>query len=198
MLTGPPMQRGARRPPAKDIPAMAEEGDVLTNLDTDAAAGGNGADTQPVAGLLSQYIKDLSVENPKAPESFQWAEQPQIDVEFNSGERQVNVEISVIELKVSASAKTSQGAAYIIELAYCGLVGMRNMSDDQKHAFTYAEAPRILFPFARRVIADATRDAGFAPLLLDPIDFTALYMQQLQQRQQEGVDPIAPGAGGEG
>ena len=177
---------------------MAEEGDVLTNLDTDPAAGGNGADTQPVAGLLSQYIKDLSVENPKAPESFQWAEQPQIDVQLNIGARQVNEEISEIELKVSASAKTSQGAAYIIELAYCGLVGMRNMSDDQKHAFTYAEAPRILFPFARRVIADATRDAGFAPLLLDPIDFTALYMQQLQQRQQEGVDPIAPGAGGEG
>ena len=177
---------------------MAEEGDVLTNLDPEGTNGGNGADTQPVAGLLSQYIKDLSVENPKAPESFQWTEQPQIDVQFNIGARKINDEISEVELKVSASAKTAQGAAYIVELAYCGLIGMRNMSDDQKHAFTYAEAPRILFPFARRVIADATRDAGFAPLLLDPIDFTALYMQQLQQRQQEGVDPIAPGAGGEG
>ncbi len=177
---------------------MAEEGDVLTNLDTDNGNGGNGADTQPVAGLLSQYIKDLSVENPKAPESFQWTEQPQIDVQFNIGARKVNDEISEIELKVSASAKTSQGTAYIVELAYCGLVGMRNMSDEQMHAFTYAEAPRILFPFARRVIADAVRDAGFPPLLLDPIDFTALYLQQLQQRQQEGVDVFGAGAGGEG
>lgn len=177
---------------------MADEGDVLTNLDTDNAGGGNGADTQPVAGLLSQYIKDLSVENPKAPESFQWTEPPQIDVQFNIGARQINEEISEIELKVSASAKTSQGTAYIVELAYCGLVGMRNMADEQKHAFTYSEAPRILFPFARRVIADAVRDAGFAPLLLDPIDFTALYMAQVQQRQEEGVDVFAAGAGSEG
>ena len=176
---------------------MAEEGDVLTNLDPEGTNGGNGADTQPVAGLLSQYIKDLSVENPKAPESFQWAEQPQIDVQFNIGARQVNEEISEIELKVSASAKTSQGAAYIVELAYCGLIGMRNMGDEQKHAFTYAEAPRILFPFARRVIADATRDAGFAPLLLDPIDFTALYLQQLQAKQADDAGGQAPVPTGE-
>jgi preprotein translocase subunit SecB len=175
---------------------MAEEGDVLTNLDNGNANGGNGADTQPVAGLLSQYIKDLSVENPKAPESFQWTEQPQVDVQFNIGARKINDEISEIELKVSASAKSSQGTLYIVELAYCGLVGMRNMSDEQVHAFSYAEGPRILFPFARRVIADAVRDAGFPPLLLDPIDFTALYLQQLQQRQEEGVDVF--GAGKEG
>ena len=170
---------------------MAEEGDVLTNLDPQ---NGNGADTQPVAGLLSQYIKDLSVENPKAPESFQWTEQPQIDVQFNIGARQINDEVSEIELKVSASAKSNQGTAYIVELAYCGLVGMRNMPDDQKHAFTYAEAPRILFPFARRVVADAVRDAGFAPLLLDPIDFNGLYMQQLAQKQaQESGAVEGPG-----
>ena len=171
---------------------MAEEGDVLTNLDPEGTNGGNGADTQPVAGLLSQYIKDLSVENPKAPESFQWTEQPQIDVQFNIGARKINDEISEVELKVSASAKSSQGTAYIIELAYCGLVGMRNMAEDQMHAFSYAEAPRILFPFARRVIADATRDAGFAPLLLDPIDFTALYMQQLEQKQAQDAAGETP------
>ena len=172
---------------------MAEEGDVLTNLDN--APGGNGEDTLPVAGLLSQYIKDLSVENPKAPESFQWTEQPQIDVQFNIGARKINDEISEIELKVSASAKSSQGTAYIIELAYCGLVGMRNMAEDQMHAFSYAEAPRILFPFARRVIADATRDAGFAPLLLDPIDFTGLYMQQLAQKQADEAAAAAAPSG---
>ena len=176
---------------------MAEEGDVLTNLDAEPAPGGNGADTLPVAGVLQQYVKDLSVENPKAPESFQWNDQPQIDVQFNIAARKINEEISEIELKVSASAKTAQGTAYIVELAYCGLVGMRNMADEQKHAFTYAEAPRILFPFARRVIADATRDAGFAPLLLDPIDFTGLYMSQLQAKQAQEAGAEAPAPGGE-
>ena len=181
--------------PIRKTLAMAEEGDVLTNLN-DPAAGANGEDTQPVAGLLSQYVRDLSVENPKAPESFQWTEQPQVDVQFNIGARKINDEISEIELKVSVSAKTSLGLAYIVELAYCGLVGMRNMSDEQMHAFTYAEGPRILFPFARRVIADAVRDAGFPPLLLDPIDFTALYLQQLQQRKEEGVDVFGAGQQG--
>jgi len=160
---------------------MADEGEVLTNLDSNGN-GGNGADTQPIAGLISQYVKDLSVENPRAPESFQWTEQPQLDVQFNIGARRINDEVTEVELKISVNAKTAQGTAYIVELAYCALVGMRNMADEQKHAFTYAEAPRILFPFARRVIGDAVRDAGFAPLLLDPVDFNGLYLQQLQQQ----------------
>jgi preprotein translocase subunit SecB len=172
---------------------MAEPGDVLTDLNLDnnqPANGGNGADTAPVAGVLSQYIKDLSVENPHAPESFQWTDAPQLDVQFNIAARRINEELSEVELKISVNAKTTSGPAYIVELAYCGLVGMRNMPEDHMHAFTYAEAPRILFPYARRVISDAVRDAGFAPLMLDPIDFNGLYMQQLQQQpvQSAGED----------
>jgi preprotein translocase subunit SecB len=158
---------------------MAEEG-------TPSAANpqvANGADNLPVAGLLSQYVKDLSVENPHAPESFGWASQPQMDVQFNIAARKINEEVTEVELKVTATAKTDQGVAYIVDLAFCGLVGMRNMPEEQMHAFTYAEAPRILFPFARRVIADAVRDAGFAPLLLDPIDFNGLYVQQLAAKR---------------
>ena len=170
---------------------MADEGDVLTNLN--AAQGGNGSDTQPVAGIITQYVKDLSVENPKAPESFQWQEQPNLDVQFNIGARQVNQEITEVELKISANAKGQAGSFYIVELSYCGLVGMRNMTEEQKHAFTYAEGPRLLFPFARRVVADATRDAGFAPLVLEPIDFNGLYLQNLQQQQQQGSAPPADG-----
>jgi preprotein translocase subunit SecB len=165
---------------------MADEGDVLTDLNP--KPNGNGADDGPVAGIISQYVKDLSVENPKAPESFGWSETPELDVQFNIAARPVNDEVQEVELKISVNAKTGQGTAYIVELAYCGLVGMRNMADEQKHVFIYAEAPRFLFPFARRVIADATRDAGFAPLVLDPIDFNAIYAQQLQSRQ--------PGQGG--
>ena len=168
---------------------MADEGNVLSNL----GAAPNGADTLPVAGVISQYVKDLSVENPKAPESFQWTSQPEMDVQFNIGARKVNDEISEVELKITATSKTAEGVAYIVDLSYCGLIGMRNMPEEQMHAFTYAEAPRILFPFARRVIADAVRDAGFAPLLLDPIDFNGLYVQQLsQKRASEAAAEAAP------
>ena len=171
---------------------MAEEGDVLTDLNP---SNGNGADTSPVAGIITQYVKDLSVENPKAPDSFGWTDAPELDVQFNIAANPVSDEVHEVTLKISVNAKTAQGSAYIVDLAYCGLVGMRNMPEEQKHAFIYAEAPRFLFPFARRVIADATRDAGFAPLVLDPIDFGAIYVQQLQSQQQEqgGAE-----AGGEG
>ena len=171
---------------------MAEEGDVLTDLNPEP--NGNGADTAPVAGIISQYVKDLSVENPKAPESFGWTDAPELDVQFNIAANPVSDEVQEVTLKISVTAKTGQGTAYIVDLSYCGLVGMRNMADDQKHAFTYAEAPRFLFPFARRVIADAPRDAGFAPLVLDPIDFGAVYMQQLQARQQEQGFDTPPSA----
>ena len=175
---------------------MAEEGDILTDLNFDHAEGGNGADNRPMAGLIAQYIKDLSVENPNAPTCFQWTDQPNVDVQFNIAATPVNDEVHEVELKIVVGAKMEAGNLYLVELTYAGLVGLRNIPEDAGHAFLYAEAPRLLFPFARRVIADATRDAGFAPLMLDPMDFGALYQQQLAQRQAEGKAPgQAPAAG---
>ena len=89
-------------------------------------------------------------------------------------------------MKIVVTAKCEGGTAYIVDLAYCGLIGMRNLEDDQAHAFTFAEAPRILFPFARRIIADAVRDAGYPPLMLEPLDFNGLYMEQLMAQQEAG------------
>ncbi|MBE5074447.1 protein-export chaperone SecB [Erythrobacteraceae bacterium E2-1 Yellow Sea] len=163
---------------------MADEGDVLTDLNMNHAAP-NGADTQPSAGVITQYVKDLSVENPNAPAVYQWTEQPQVDLQFNIGAEKVNEEVHEVELKINLTAKTGQGNAYLVELSYCGLIGMRNIPEEHAHAFLYAEAPRLLFPFARRVIADAVRDAGFPPMLIDPIDFNGLYLQQLQAKQQQ-------------
>src|SRR3990167_6584979 len=161
---------------------MADEGNVLTDLDANTPRP-NGADTLPSVGIITQYVKDLSVENPNAPAVFQWTEQPQIDVQFNIAAEKISDDVTEVELKIALTATTSQGNAYLVELAYCGLVAMRNLPEDQAHAFTYAEAPRILFPFARRVLADAVRDAGFPPMLLDPIDFNGLYLQQLAAKQ---------------
>ncbi|BDI62020.1 protein-export chaperone SecB [Qipengyuania nanhaisediminis] len=179
---------------------MADEGDILTDLDNqnpDPNAGANGADNQPAAGIITQYVKDLSVENPNSPEVFQWADQPKVDVQFNIGAHPKGEQVTEVELKVNITATGEKGTAYIVELSYCGLVGLRNIGEEQAHAFLFAEAPRILFPFARRVVADAVRDAGFPPLMVDPIDFNGLYVQQLQARRAQeaatgGNDTPAP------
>jgi len=157
---------------------MADDGNVITDLNLDQPVA-NGEDTGPAAGIISQYVKDLSVENPNAPASFQWTDAPQLDVQFNIAAKQVDNEIHEVELKISMTSKGEAGTAYIIELAYCGVIGMRGLAPEQMHAFTYAEAPRILFPFARRILADAVRDAGYPPVMLEPIDFNGLYVQQL-------------------
>ncbi|MDP4604987.1 MAG: protein-export chaperone SecB [Erythrobacter sp.] len=180
---------------------MADEEGVLTNLDNAGASGDplpNGADTMPAVGIITQYIKDLSVENPSAPDVFQWPEAPQIDVQFNIGAEPVGNEVHEVTLKLTITAASQRGTVYIVDLAYCGLIGMRNVPEDQAHAFLYAEAPRLLFPFARGVVATAVRDAGFPPLMVDPVDFNGLYAQQLANRRAEeaaGGTPVAPVTG---
>ena len=97
-----------------------------------------------------------------------------------------------VSLKIDGTAKTDTGTMFVIDLKYAGLFGVRNVPDDQLQPFFLAEAPRILFPFARRVVADAVRDGGFAPLLLEPIDFHGLFMQQAQQIEAAQAGDAAP------
>lgn len=138
----------------------------------------NGEDTAPAVGLISQYVKDLSFENPNAPGVFQWQGQPQIDVQFNIAANQIADDVHEVVLKIDVRATSADKVAFQVELSFAGLFGIRNVPDDQIQPFLFAEAPRLVFPFARRVLADAVRDGGFPPLLLEPIDFGALYMQQ--------------------
>jgi preprotein translocase subunit SecB len=170
---------------------MADEGNIITDLNPEPAP--NGADDGPAAGIISQYVKDLSVENPNAPQSFQWQEAPTIDVQFNIGAQLIEGEVHEVELKIVASAKTSFGTAYVVDLVYAGLIGIRNIDEGTAHAFLFAEAPRILFPFARRIVADSIRDAGYTPLMLDPIDFNGLYMQQIAAQQEAQGDEAPVG-----
>ena len=169
---------------------MADEGNIISTLNLDQPASGpavNGEDTSPAIGFVSQYVKDLSVENPNAPDSFQWADAPELQVEFNIAARTFAPELHEVELKIKATSKAPQGMAYLVELAFGGLIAMRNIPDDQAHPFLFAEAPRLLFPFARRIVADAVRDAGFPPLMLEPIDFNGLYFAQLEQQQADAA-----------
>jgi len=158
---------------------MAEEGQFELN---DAITGGEGGD-DPQVSMIAQYVKDLSFENPNAPAVYQWQSQPQIAVGFNIGAQQVGDGVHEVLLKVEIKATGDDKTAFAVELVYAGLFAARNVPAEQLQPFLLAEAPRLLFPFARRIVADSVRDGNFPPLMLEPIDFGALYMQQQAQAQ---------------
>jgi preprotein translocase subunit SecB len=164
---------------------MAQDDGIITS----EGALPNGADTQPQVGLIAQYVKDLSFENPNAPAVYQWQDQPQIDVQFNIGSQPVADDVFEVSLKVEVKAQVEDKTAFQVELLYGGLFGIRNVPEEHIQPFLFAEAPRLLFPFARRVLADAIRDGNFPPLLLEPIDFGALYMAQQEQQQAVAGEP---------
>jgi preprotein translocase subunit SecB len=156
----------------------------------------NGEDTTPQVGIISQYVKDLSFENPNAPAVYQWQGQPQIEVGFDIGATKLGDEIHEVTLKVDVRARTDGQTAFAVELLYAGLVGMRNVPEEQVQPFLLAEAPRILFPFARQIVTQTVQDGGFPPLLLEPIDFGGLYMQRVAQHlagEGEGQAPNVTG-----
>lgn len=145
----------------------------------------NGGDKTPQVGIVSQYVKDLSFENPNAPAVYQWQGQPKIDVQFNIGTQKVGEDVHEVVLKIEVTAQAEERSAFQVELVYAGLFHLRNIPEEQLQPFLLAEAPRLLFPFARRIISDAAVDGGFPPLMLDPIDFGALYMQRAAQIQAD-------------
>lgn len=148
----------------------------------------------PQAGVLAQYVRDLSFENPNAPASLQSManQKPAIDVNVNVGVRKVNDEVYEVDLKITAKAshKDESGndqVAFVVELSYGALFGIRNVPEQALKPFLLVQAPTLMFPFARRIVADASRDGGFPPLLLEPISFEALYQAQQQQEAQQAA-----------
>ena len=154
-----------------------------------------GSDQFPQVGILAQYVKDLSFENPNAPGVYQWQSQPQMDVQFNIGTQSGGEDMHEVVLKVEITARADEGIAFRVELLYAGLFALRNVPPEQLQPFLLAEAPRLLFPFARKIIADAAMEGGFPPLRLDPIDFATLYMQSAAQQQAEATGGQAGDAG---
>ncbi len=156
----------------------------------DLSLGQNGLDQgdqpMPQVSILTQYVKDLSFENPNAPASLQSTEQPQIDVNVAVNAKRAGDNVFEVELKISAKAVAGDVTAFVIDLLYAGLFGLTNVPEEALEPFLIIEAPRIIFPFARRIIADSVRDGGFPPLMLDPIDFASLYMAQQGQGGQVG------------
>jgi preprotein translocase subunit SecB len=129
--------------------------------------------------VLAQYIRDFSFENPRAPESLRMDGRPEVDmnVEMNAKGRDGNV--FEVELKINIKAKGAEGPMFSIELVYGGVFQLINLPQQMIEPTLLIECPRYLFPFARRIIADASSDGGFfPPLMVEPIDFASLYMQQ--------------------
>ena len=121
---------------------------------------------------MAQYVKDLSFENPNAPDSLAGGKDgPQMNASVNVQAKQRNQNEFECDLKIDVSAKSGEDVVFIAELIYSGIFQLTNIPQEQVQQIVFIECPRQLFPFARRVIADATRDGGFPPLLLDPIDF---------------------------
>jgi len=153
---------------------------------TDAPVTPQGGDQPqpPVIRVAGQYIKDLSFENPNAPESLRGAGQPQIDLSVDVQARSMGEDMYEVELIISAKAAREGNAVFMVELTYAGLFQVQNVDANARDAFLLIECPRLIFPFARRILSDATRDGGFPPLMLEPVDFAALFRQQMAQRAQ--------------
>src|SRR5215210_5180622 len=130
----------------------------------DSTNGGNGS-MQPAedaqVSILAQYIKDLSVENPSSPQVFQWQVQPQVDVQFNVSVDKIADDVHEVALKIEVSARSENGVHFVIDLSYAGLFGIRNAPEEALPPFLLIEAPRLLFPFARQVVAEAVSNTGF-------------------------------------
>src|SRR3954451_21501224 len=152
---------------------------------TNGGNGSGGGEDEPQVSSIAQYIKDLSVENPSAPQVFQWQVQPSVDIQFNLNVEKVADDVHEIVLKMEVSARSDNGVHFVIDLSYGGLFGLRNIPEEALPPFLLIEAPRLIFPFARQIVADAVANTGFPPLLLDPIDFAGAYLAQAQAAQDQ-------------
>jgi len=144
--------------------------------------------------LHSQYIKDLSFENPNAPQSLaQIAKNPNIGFNVNVNANKLNENYFEVSLDIKASAKESEDEQKIIfqiELLYSSIFSISDYeNEDELKKILLIEAPQLIFPFARRIIADATRDGGFPPLIMDPIDFRKLTEKNEQNNSDKETDP---------
>ena len=128
--------------------------------------------------VKGQYIKDLSFENPHAPQSLTaLANRPAIDVNVDLKAQKLQDDVFEMSMHIAARASAEGNTLFLVDLAYAGIFQFMNIPPERIEPIIMIDCPFVLFPFARRVIADVTRDGGFPPLLLDPIDFHALYMQ---------------------
>lgn len=155
-----------------------------------------GAQPQVKMQILAQYIRDLSFENAVATKGAPQGEvQPEMTVQVSLDARKRGAEHQyevISKFRVTSTNKGDNSTMFLAELDYGGVFHIEGVPEDQLHPFLMIECPRMLFPFVRRIISDLTRDGGFPPFNMDPVDFVALYRQELQRRAQAQAEAGAP------
>jgi preprotein translocase subunit SecB len=161
----------------------------MTNGGASAAAP-DANQAAPQLNVLAQYVKDLSFENPNAPRSLQQQQaQPQINIQINVNAKPMAANDYEVELKIEGRAEIAGATPLFLfgfDLLYAGVFRIQNVPQDNLHPLIMIECPRLLFPFARELIATAVRNGGFPPLMIDPVDFVSLYRQKLAEQAPAG------------
>lgn len=160
-----------------------------------------GAAASPRLMLVGQFIRDLSFENPHGPlGQGEGDSRPQVEVQVNVETRRAedSRERYEVALKINAAAKKGTATAFLLELDFRGLFDIVGFPDNLLPQVLLVECPRLLFPFARRIAADAVRDGGFPALMIDPIDFLSLYRQRLaeEHKRRASAEPPPPAGNG--
>ena len=158
---------------------------------------GNGTPLEaapPQLNVLAQYTKDLSFENPNAPASLGPQPQPpSINIQINVTANNTAENEFEVALLIEGKAENSGKLMFSFDLSYAGVFRILNVPKENLHPLIMIECPRLLFPFAREIIATAVRDGGFPPLMLDPVDFVGLYRQNMErQAAASQTAPVKP------
>ena len=179
-----------------DTPATPGTGAPSPAGQPDAAAPQAGK--PPPLTVGAQYVKDLSFENPRAPSSLVQLNQEKLNIGIavNVAVQNLKDNVHEVVLALRGEAKQGEEALFLAEVHYAGLFTVGDVPQEYVAPLLYIEAPRMLFPFARAIIADSVRDGGFPPLMMQPIDFVALYQQRVAQQQQQADKPAEQAAAG--
>ncbi|MET3588969.1 preprotein translocase subunit SecB [Bartonella silvatica] len=153
----------------------------------------NNSGGEPVFAVLTQYLKDFSFENPNAPHSLRPREKaPQIDININVNANPAGDDNYDVVLSLSVKANDDTETLFHVELIYGGVFHIQNIPQEHVMPLVFIECPRLLFPFARQIISDATQNGGFPPLWIDPIDFAALFQKRLAEEQKDNQSQTQP------
>lgn len=159
-------------------------------------AGAAPANTTPAPSysLVGQYIRDLSFENPGAPGSVMAAgPNPSFSVSINVGVKKQADDLYAVEISLNAKAEREKVVLFNVELVYGGVFRLRNVPENAMAPLLMVECPRMIFPFARHALANTVQLGGFPPLMMEPVDFNALYLQNLRNMQAQQAGTPAPG-----
>lgn len=152
----------------------------------------NADDKNPRFHVTGQYVKDLSFENPRAPQSLLASEEkPKIEVNLDLNANKLREEMYEVVLKVHVKASANNETLFLTDLAYAGLFALQNIPEDRLQQILFVDCPFMLFPYVRRIVSDATRDGGFPPLMLEPIDFFTMYRKRMEAQQAEAAKATA-------